>query len=57
MKIINSEKIRELLHEVFVNSDIPDNVNDLKIGDLEEWDSLGNFNLLLLIEEYFEIKF
>ena len=57
MKIINMENIRNLLSEAFVNSDIPNNINNLKIGDLAEWDSLGNFNLLLLAEVRFEIKF
>jgi acyl carrier protein len=57
MKKINLEKIRALLCETFSNSEIPDCVTDLKIGDLVEWDSLGNFNLLLLTEEWFEVKF
>ena len=43
--------------EVFSNSDVPINIIDLKINDLDEWDSLGNFNLLLLAEEWFEVKF
>ena len=28
-----------------------------KIYDYEKWDSIGNFNLLLLIEKKFKIKF
>ncbi len=27
------------------------------MGSFKEWDSLGNFNLLLAIEEHFEIRF
>jgi acyl carrier protein len=57
MKKNNLENIRTLLCEAFNNSDIPDSVSDLKIGDLAEWDSIGNFNLLLLAEEWFEFKF
>jgi len=57
MKKIDLNNIKDLLSEVFSNSEIPDNVIDLKIGDLTEWDSLGNFNLLLLAEDWFEIKF
>jgi len=57
MKKNNLENIRALLCEAFNNSDIPDSVSDLKIGDLAEWDSIGNFNLLLLAEEWFEFKF
>ena len=38
------------------------NLNDkdilkLKIGDFKEWDSLGNFNLLLEIEKNFNVRF
>ena len=29
----------------------------MKIGDLDEWDSLGNLNLLLAVEEFFNVKF
>jgi acyl carrier protein len=57
MKKPNSENISALLHDAFNNSDIPYCVTDLKIGDLMEWDSIGNFNLLLLAEEWFELKF
>lgn len=57
MKKIDLNNIKDLLSEVFSNSEIPDNVIDLKIGDLTEWDSLGNFNLLLLAEDWFEVKF
>ena len=27
------------------------------MGDIKEWDSLGNFNLLLTIEREFKIRF
>ena len=29
----------------------------LKIGDLNDWDSLGNFNLLLAIEQFYKVRF
>ena len=54
---INISDIKIILQEVFINSDIPDNVQDLKLGDLEEWDSLGNFNFLLAVENFFDIRF
>lgn len=57
MKNYDIENIRNLLCEAFSNSDIPQVVTDLKIGDLAEWDSLGHFNLLLLAEDWFEVKF
>lgn len=54
---INISDIKIILQEVFINSDIPENVQDLKLGDLEEWDSLGNFNFLLAVENFFDIRF
>tara|TARA_B110001452_G_scaffold93670_1_gene77346 strand:+ start:2716 stop:2964 length:249 start_codon:yes stop_codon:yes gene_type:complete len=61
MKNINSKeinkKIFESLKNTFSKSKIPKNVNELKIGDLKEWDSLGNYNLLLEIEKNFKIRF
>ena len=45
--------LRELLVSTFRKSEIPADISDLKMGDLEEWDSLGNFNLVLAIEEHF----
>lgn len=53
----NQNKIKKVLKDTFSNSKIPSNITKLKIGDLKEWDSLGNFNLLLGIEEEFKIKF
>ena len=32
-------------------------VKNYKIGDFEKWDSLGNLNLLMLIEDKFNIRF
>ena len=49
--------LRQILIETFINSSIPENINNLKIGDLDEWDSLGNFNLILAIEQNFGIQF
>tara|TARA_B110001450_G_scaffold182196_1_gene170247 strand:+ start:3469 stop:3717 length:249 start_codon:yes stop_codon:yes gene_type:complete len=61
MKNINSKeinkKIFESLKNTFSKSKIPKNINELKIGDLKEWDSLGNYNLLLEIEKNFKIRF
>jgi acyl carrier protein len=49
--------MREILLKAFNKSKIPKNISNLKIGDLKEWDSLGNFNLLLEIEKTFKIRF
>lgn len=50
-------QLRELLQDSFNNTIIPENILNLKMDDFTEWDSLGNFNLLLLAEEKFKIKF
>ena len=52
-----NERIANILKDVFPNSEPPLNIENLKIGDLPDWDSLGNFNLLLAIEEEFTIRF
>ena len=49
--------LRQMLIDTFKNSDIPEEIDELKIGDIEEWDSLGNFNLLLSIEQTLYIQF
>jgi acyl carrier protein len=30
---------------------------DLKIGDIEAWDSLSHFTLVLMLEDVFKVKF
>jgi len=50
-------KLRNVLISTFPASSIPDDISELKLGDIPEWDSLGNFNLLMAIEEDFDIRF
>ena len=49
--------IEKTLQKVFKINLKKKNVLKLKIGDFKEWDSLGNFNLLLEIEKNFKIRF
>ena len=49
----NNKKIFEILKKIFSKSKIPKKIDKLKIGDIPQWDSLGNFNLLLEIEKEF----
>ncbi len=56
MKIDKSD-IRNILKSVFTKSIIPDEISNLKIGDVDEWDSLGNFNFLLEVENFYGIRF
>lgn len=57
MKKIDSMLLRDVLRETFTNSEIPEFIDELKMGDFPEWDSLGNFNFLLAVEEKFGIHF
>ena len=51
------EKIIKILKKIFPKSKIPKKIDNLKIGDFREWDSIGHVNLLLEIEKIFKIKF
>ena len=51
------EILKEILSATFSNSTVPDDISKLGIGDLVEWDSLGNFNFLLAIEEKYDLRF
>mgnify|MGYP001364400302 CR=1 FL=1 len=49
-------KIRKILNDLF-EVDIKEDITELKMGDLHNWDSMGNFSLLLEIEKNFDIKY
>ena len=50
-------ELPKLLKEQFPDVKIPDPYMELAVGSFPEWDSLGHFNLLLLIEESFGVRF
>ena len=50
-------EIEKVLLKVFPGLKLTGNISELKMGDIPEWDSLGNFNLLMEIENHFEIRF
>ena len=50
------DKIKNIFYEIFKTQKIK-NFEELKMGQITEWDSLGNLNLLLKIEEVFKVKF
>jgi len=54
---IKFEDIRSIMVEVFPNSYIPQSIDGAKLNDFVEWDSLGNFNLLLTVEERYGVRF
>jgi acyl carrier protein len=49
--------IREIMLDLFVDSELPESIDDLKMGDVDDWDSLGNFNLILECENKFNVRF
>tara|TARA_Y100000741_G_C18253673_1_gene558147 strand:+ start:1164 stop:1406 length:243 start_codon:yes stop_codon:yes gene_type:complete len=51
------EKIKKIFTEVMGLSLIPEDFLDLKMSDIEEWDSLANMNLLMEIESVYNIRF
>jgi acyl carrier protein len=52
-----AEKLKEIFCEVFLLSEPFGDFINFKIGDFDEWDSLGNYAFLLRIEEDFKIRF
>ena len=49
--------LRQILIDTFTKSNIPENIDDLKMGDFEERDSIGNFNLILAVEQKYKVQF
>ncbi len=56
MKVDLSE-IRNILVVTFNSSQLPEDISNLKMNDIAEWDSLGNFNLLLAVESFYGVRF
>ena len=50
-------RLIEVLRDTFPGAVFDENDPDLGLGSFEEWDSLGNFNLLLQVEEAAGIRF
>ena len=50
-------QLRDILIDTFKNSSIPTDINNLKMGDFNEWDSLGNFNLIMAVERIYQLHF
>jgi len=48
--------LRALLQQQFPNAEIPA-TGALAVGGFAQWDSLGHFNYLMLVEETFDVRF
>jgi acyl carrier protein len=57
MKVLDLRDIENILYEVFSVKKFPKKIEELKYEDFNEWDSLGNFNLLLAVEEFYNVRF
>jgi len=57
MKVLDLKDIENILYEVFPVKKFPKKIEELKYEDFNEWDSLGNFNLLLAVEEFYNVRF
>ena len=57
MKALDLKDIENILYEVFPVKKFPKKIEELKYEDFNEWDSLGNFNLLLAVEEFYNVRF
>ena len=51
------KNLSNCLKEVFRKEKIPKNIESLKFGSFDSWDSLAHLNLLILIEKNFKVKF
>lgn len=50
-------KLTDLLRQIFPLAAFDDADPSLGVGSFAEWDSLGHFNFLLLVEETFGLQF
>lgn len=54
---MNRQQLLEIVREVFPEASFDPNDDTLGLGSFPQWDSLGNFNLLLQIEAIAGIRF
>ena len=57
MTTIDLKDVESIVRDAFPTATLSGPVQDLKLGDIDEWDSLGNFNLLLAFEEFYDVRF
>lgn len=58
MATIDLADVESVVRDAFPTATLPAGlVVDWKLGDFKEWDSLGNFNLILAFEEFYDVRF
>lgn len=50
-------QIEKLVLSEFNVESLPKTIEELTLGDLDEWDSVGNLNFILAVESTFGIRF
>ena len=48
--------IEKIFCEVMELKALPKNFERMKMGNIVQWDSIGNMNLLMALEEHFSIR-
>ena len=51
------EKLEQIFLKIMEIQTLPDNFENLKIGDIEKWDSLNHMLFLMEIESEYSLKF
>lgn len=51
------EKLEQIFLKIMEIQALPDNFENLKIGDIEKWDSLNHMLFLMEIESEYNLKF
>ena len=49
--------LTDILKKQFPEEEISNSSSDLGVGSFLQWDSLGHYNLLLLVEESYGVRF
>ena len=52
-----NKKIEKVFIDVMGLSGKLENFSDLKMGDIEQWDSLANMNFLMELENQYNVRF
>ena len=53
----NNKKVEKVFIDVMGLSETLENFSDLKMGDIEQWDSLANMNFLMELENQYNVRF
>ena len=49
--------LKKILFDTFIYKNKIEKIENIKIGEIEERDSIGNFNLILAVEQKYGVRF